>query len=57
MALVLSWNLARKHLFPEDWTVTHPNAMYCGALALYFVFELCLGILLGRITKAPVKER
>jgi len=58
MALgVVLWNLARKHLLPDEWTFTHPDALYYAALALYFVFGLSLGLLLGRLTKPPIEER
>ena len=54
MALgVLLWNLMRKHLLPEAWGETHPSVLYYVALALYFVFGLGLGLLLGRLTRAP----
>ena len=52
MALgVVLWNLSRKHWLPEEWGITHASAMYYGALALYFLLGLGLGLLLGRITK------
>jgi formate-dependent nitrite reductase membrane component NrfD len=47
---VVSWNLLRKHLLPEAWNVTHANALYYCALALYFVIGIGLGLLLGRLT-------
>ena len=51
MALgVVSWNLARKHLLPAAWAITRENALYFGALTLYFVIGLVLGLLLGRLT-------
>lgn len=59
MAMVLGvvlWNLARKHLLPQEWVVTHPSVLYYGALTLYFAFGLSLGLLLGRLTKAPILE-
>jgi Na+/glutamate symporter len=49
---VVSWNLMRQHMLPEVWIVTHPGVLYYSALALYFVFGLGLGLLLGRLTKA-----
>jgi hypothetical protein len=51
MALgVILWNLLRKHLFPEEW-LTGSRTLYWGALALYVVLGLSLGLLLGRITR------
>jgi len=58
MALgVVSWNLLRRHLLPDAWHVTHSIAMYYGALTLYFVLGLGLGLLLGRLTTTPVDGR
>ena len=51
---VVSWNLARKNLLPPEWAVTHATALYYGALALYFVVGLLLGLFLGRLTKPRV---
>jgi hypothetical protein len=51
MALgVVLWNLLRKHLLPEEWTITHAGAMYYGALALYAALGFAVGLLLGRLT-------
>ena len=53
MAMVLgvvSWNLMRKHLLPAEWTTTHANALYYGALATYASMGFVLGLLLGRLT-------
>ena len=53
MAMVLgvvSWNLMRKHLLPAEWTITHANVLYSGALATYATVGLALGLLLGRLT-------
>jgi hypothetical protein len=51
MALgVMSWNLLRKHLLPEEWSFMHPRAMYFCALGLYAVIGLALGLLLGLLT-------
>jgi len=47
---VVSWNLMRKHLLPAEWTMTHANALYAGALATYASMGLVLGLLLGRLT-------
>jgi hypothetical protein len=48
---VVSWNLSRKHLLPEHWVSTHPDAVYYGALALYALLGFALGLLLGRLTR------
>jgi hypothetical protein len=50
---VILWNLLRKHVFPAEWLLGPSRAMYWGALALYVVLGLSLGLLLGRITRAP----
>src|SRR5687768_16442006 len=53
MALgVISWNLLRKHLLPLEWGVTHPGVVYYGALSLYALFGLGVGLLLGRLARA-----
>jgi len=57
MALaVVLWNLLRKNFLPDEWTMTHAREMYFGALMLYFVMGVCIGLLLGRLTrrKTPV---
>jgi hypothetical protein len=57
MALgVVSWNLIRKHLVPGVWVVAHPDTLYYGALALYFALGMGLGLLLGRLTRAPMSK-
>jgi hypothetical protein len=59
MALALGvvlWNMLRKHVFPTDWLLGPSAAMYWGALAMYVVLGLSLGLLLGRITRAPKGE-
>ena len=48
---VVSWNLLRKYVLPAQWTLTHPSAIYYGALALYALLGVLLGLLLGRLTK------
>lgn len=60
MAMVLGvvlWNLMRKHWLPAEWTLTHGNALYYGALTLYAVVGLALGMLLGRLTGAGPGNR
>jgi hypothetical protein len=55
MALgVVSWNLLRKHLLPAAWTITHPSALYYGALGLYALLGLGIGLLLGRLARPRV---
>ena len=50
MALgVVLWNLLRKHALPADWTLTHPAAIYYGALTLYALLGLALGLLVGKM--------
>jgi hypothetical protein len=52
MALgVVSWNLLRKHVVPDVWDVTHPNLVLYGAIGLYVVLGLTLGLFLGRLTR------
>lgn len=46
---VVCWNLLRKHLFPAQWSVTHPDALYVGALVLYSLPGLAFGLLLGKL--------
>jgi hypothetical protein len=54
---VILWNLLRKHVFPAEWLLGPSRAMYWGALAMYIVVGLSLGLLLGRITRAPKGDR
>jgi hypothetical protein len=49
---VVMWNLLRKHVFPAEWVVTHSQGMYFGALGLYLVLGLSMGVLLGRLTRS-----
>jgi hypothetical protein len=52
MALgVVLWNLLRKHVLPGEWALTHAGEMYYGALTLYFVMGMSIGLLLGRLTR------
>ncbi len=52
MALgVMLWNGLRKYALPEEWHFTHPDILYWGALAIYVVLGLLLGLMLGRITR------
>lgn len=47
---VVLWNLMQAHLFPLDWRLSHPRALYISALGLYILLGLALGLLLGRLT-------
>jgi hypothetical protein len=52
MALgVILWNLLRKHVFPPQWSQTHPAVLYYGVLAIYAVTGFVLGLFLGRLTR------
>ena len=54
MALVLgvvAWNLLHRHLIPPQWILRYPTALYYGALALYALFGISIGVLLGRLTR------
>jgi hypothetical protein len=48
---VILWNLLRKNVFPAAWLTDKSTALYWGALALYLLLGLSLGLLLGRITR------
>lgn len=48
---VVAWNLMRKHLLPAEWVFTRPNAIYYGALSVYALLGLGVGVLLGRLTR------
>jgi len=52
MALgVVLWNLIRGHLVPAQWTLSHPDVLYFGALALYALLGFAIGVLLGRLAR------
>ena len=52
MALgVILWNALRKYVVPQAWQFTHTAVLYWGALAIYVVLGLLLGLMLGRITR------
>ena len=54
MALgVILWNALRNHVFPAEWNTSHSAILYWGALAIYVVLGLLLGLMLGRITRQP----
>jgi hypothetical protein len=46
---VVLWNLLRRHALPAQWIITHPTAIYYGALALYALLALALGLLVGKM--------
>jgi len=48
---VVLWNLLRKHLLPPYADLTHPAALYYGALGLYVALGFATGSLLGRLTR------
>jgi hypothetical protein len=48
---VILWNALRKYVVPAEWHFTHVNILYWGALAIYVVLGLLLGLVLGRITR------
>ena len=51
MALgVVLWNLARKHVLPQEWAVTHAGPIYYSALTVYVALGFVVGLLLGRLT-------
>jgi hypothetical protein len=57
MALgVVLWNLLRKHVIPDAWTLSNPRTLYFCALGLYAVLGLSLGLLLGRLTGRKTVE-
>jgi hypothetical protein len=47
---VVLWNLIHRRL-PRAWDVTHASALYFGALTLYALLGLGMGLLLGRLTR------
>src|SRR3954471_21412979 len=54
MALVLgvvAWNLMHRQLIPPRWVLLYPTALYYGALLLYALFGMSIGVLLGRLTR------
>lgn len=54
MAMVLgvvTWNLVHKHLIPAQSILLYPAALYYGALSLYALFGISMGVLLGRLTR------
>jgi len=58
MALgVVSWNLLRRNLLPDEWIATHASEVYYCALTLYFVLGLVVGLSLGRLTGAGPGNR
>jgi hypothetical protein len=57
MALgVVLWNLLRRHLLPEAWSVSHAGTIYHAALAVYFALGISTGLFLGRLTRKPMEK-
>jgi hypothetical protein len=57
MALgVMTWSMLRRHLLPPEWGISRAQALYFCALALYVVFGLGLGLLLGRLARRKTPE-
>ena len=57
MALgVVVWNLLLKHAVPLSWSLAHPGRMFAAALALYALFGMGLGLLVGRLTRRAVAQ-
>lgn len=54
----VTWSLMRRHMIPAQWTLLYPAALYYGALALYALFGIALGVLLRRLTrrKTPTED-
>ena len=48
---VVLWNLLRNQLLPARWSLTHAQALYYAALALYAVLGAGAGCALGRLTR------
>lgn len=54
---VVSWNALRAHVLPKEWAITHATLLYYGALGVYALFGITLGLIVGRVTRArPVIE-
>ncbi len=49
---VVSWNALRARVLPPEWEVTRPGLLLVGALGVYALFGLGLGLLVGRLTRA-----
>jgi hypothetical protein len=48
---VWSWNALRRHAMPQEWELTRPALLYYGALGVYALFGLALGLVAGRATR------
>lgn len=48
---VWSWNALRRHAMPEEWELTRPSLLYYGAMGLYALFGLVIGLVAGRATR------
>jgi len=52
MALgVFCWSMLRRHVLPPEWAVTRQSTLCYGAINLYAVLGLAIGLLLGRLTR------
>ena len=57
MALgVMAWSMLRRYLLPPEWSISRAQTLYFCALALYAVFGLALGLLLGRLARRKTPE-
>ena len=52
---VVLWNVLHKYL-PPAWSLTHPAALYYGALTLYVLLGFGMGLLLGRLTRRKTPD-
>ena len=58
MALgVVLWSLLRRYVLPPEWAVTRQSTIFYGAIALYAVLGLLVGLLLGRLTRRSASDR
>jgi hypothetical protein len=48
---IVTWNVMRDRVFPAHWSLTHADAMYYSALALYAALGFGAGCALGRLTR------
>jgi hypothetical protein len=51
VAGIVLWNVLRERVFPASWSLTHGQALYYAALALYAVLGAGAGCGLGRLTR------
>jgi O-antigen/teichoic acid export membrane protein len=48
---VWTWNALRRNVMPPEWGLTRPALLYYGAMAVYAVFGLGIGLIVGRVTR------